>query len=187
MLEEIFIKILDNSATEAEKISFYQWIEEDSAQREIFYTYKNLYAVSNCVATKHVELQKDSFEYFWNKVNPVKEFGIYKFWIRYAAVFVVALVMGFMMRSIIIPEHTKIQTIAQKIEYTSEKGSVSTIHLEDGSAIWLSSASKIILSKNADGEMAAQLNGEAYFDLVPDTARKLIVDLGYFKLKDIGN
>ncbi len=185
MSEEIFIKILDNSATDAEKISFYKWIEEDSAQREIFYTYKNLYAAANCTSNKHVELQKNSFEHFWNKVNPVKEFEIYKFWNRYAAVFVVALALGFVIRNMV-PEHTRILTFAQKIEYTSEKGSVSTIHLEDGSSIWLSSASKIVLSKNAEGEMAAQLNGEAYFDLVPDTTRKLTVDLGYFKLKDIG-
>ena len=78
------------------------------------------------------------------------------------------------------------QVFARQIEYTSEKGSVSTIHLEDGSSVWLSSASKIIIDYSSTGEMSAQLNGEAYFDLVPDPDRKLTVDLGYLKVKDIG-
>jgi ferric-dicitrate binding protein FerR (iron transport regulator) len=34
--------------------------------------------------------------------------------------------------------------------------------------------------------MSAQLNGEAYFDLVRNPSRKFTVDLGYFKVKDIG-
>ena len=34
--------------------------------------------------------------------------------------------------------------------------------------------------------MSAQLNGEAYFDMVPDQKRKFTVDLGNFKVKDIG-
>jgi ferric-dicitrate binding protein FerR (iron transport regulator) len=185
MTEEIFIKILKGTATGAEKKDFYQAMEEDSAQREIFLSCKNLYAVSNIDQAKHSDIQKDSFNKFWEKANPSKGLRLFEFWYRYAAVFVVALLMGFMIQYLL-PKQQQIQGLAQQIEYTSEKGSVSTIHLEDGSSIWLSSASKLVIHNNPDGEMIAKLNGEAYFDLVPDPARKLTVDLGKLKVKDIG-
>jgi ferric-dicitrate binding protein FerR (iron transport regulator) len=34
--------------------------------------------------------------------------------------------------------------------------------------------------------MIARISGEAYFDLVPDSKRKFMVDMGSFKVKDIG-
>ena len=184
MSEEIFIKILDNTATEVEKSSFYQSLEEDGEKRELYYQYKNLYVISDSRIDKYEDIQKESFEHFWSRINPMKTFNIHQLWYRYAAVFVIALSLGLLIQyfnsaPIVIPG-------ISKIEYTSEKGSVSTIHLEDGSAIWLSSGSKITLLKSATGEVTTQLNGEAYFDLIPSQARKFAVDLGYFKVKDIG-
>ena len=185
MSDEIFNKILNNSATEAEKSSFYKSLEEDSDKRAMFQQYKNLYVAATYHSNKHINLQKDSFERFWDRVNPSKAYLLVGLWYRYAAVFVVALSLGFLMQYLI-PANKGIPILTQQIKYTSEKGSVSTIHLEDGSAIWLSSASKITIKKSSDGEMTAQLNGEAYFDMVPDSARKFIVDLGDFKVRDIG-
>ncbi|HEY3390048.1 MAG TPA: FecR domain-containing protein [Prolixibacteraceae bacterium] len=186
MTEEIFIKILNNLATEAEKSSFYNLLEEDEALREIFYAYKNIYTASKLNSIKDIHPQNDSFQRFWNRIKPVKPQRMVGLWVRYAAVFVMALSMGFLLRYIMPVKNEKVKVFTQKIQYTSEKGSVSTIHLEDGSAIWLSSDSKLTLSRSSNGEMSATLNGEAYFDMVPDTARKFAVDLGYFKIKDIG-
>jgi len=185
MSEEIFSKILNNSATELEKSDFYKLLEEDNALREVFYQYKNLNTISNFHSNKSIQLQKDSFKRFWNRIKPATAYRMADLWYRYAAVFIIALSLGFLMRYQV-PLNYKVIVPTQTITYTSEKGSVSTIHLEDGSAIWLSSASKIILQRNSKGEMSAQLNGEAYFDMIPDTSRKFEVDLGYFKVKDIG-
>jgi len=185
MSEEIFSKILNNSATELEKSDFYKSLGEDNALREIFYQYKNLNTISNYNSNKNIQLQEDSFQRFWNRIKPAKAYRMADLWYRYAAVFIIALSLGYLMRYQV-PVNNEVKVLTQNITYTSEKGSVSTIHLEDGSAIWLSSASKIILQRNSNGEMSAQLNGEAYFDMIPDTARKFEVDLGYFKVKDIG-
>lgn len=105
-------------------------------------------------------------------------------WMRYAAIFIVALSLGFMADFLLNRE--TISSISQHIEYSSEKGSVSKIHLEDGSTIWLSSGTKLKLDKNDSGETTARLDGEAYFDLVTDPDRKFTVDLGQFKVRDIG-
>ncbi len=185
MSDEIFKKILDNKATQAEKFNFYQELEQDHAMRELFYSYKNLHTVSGLDVSRYSVEQKASFERFWSRVNPINALRLYKIWYRYAAVFIIALSLGYLMNHLV-PVSKDKPVLFQHIEYTSEKGSVSTIHLEDGSAIWLSSASKLSLDKQPSGEMTARLNGEAYFDLIPDTSRKLSVDLGNFKVRDIG-
>jgi len=185
MSEEIFNKILNNSASEAEKTNFYQSLGADSDLRDIFFHYKNLYAASYSSTIESDKLLHDRFERFWSRVNPSKPFRVVHLWYRYAAVFIIALSLGFLLRYQV-TGNIAVPVMTQKIEYTSEKGSVSTIHLEDGSAIWLSSGSKITILKSSTGEISAQLNGEAYFDLIPDPARKFSVDLGYFKVKDIG-
>jgi ferric-dicitrate binding protein FerR (iron transport regulator) len=103
---------------------------------------------------------------------------------RYAAIFIVAIALGFMADYFLNSRHTP--QFSQHIEYSSEKGSVSKIHLDDGSEIWLSSGTKLSLVKNQQGETTARIDGEACFDLAPDPDRKFIVDLGQFKVRDIG-
>jgi len=185
MTEEIIIKILNDSATETEKEGFYRDLKDDAVMRESYYQYKAIYTASNCDNAKSQEIQYDSFERLWKKLDQRKRFRIFDFWFRYAAIFIVALVLGFLTRQFI-PQHSVNLSFVHQLEYTSEKGSVSTIHLEDGSNIWLSSSSKIIIHKSPSGEMRAQLDGEAYFDMIPNPERKLTVDLGYFKVRDIG-
>ena len=47
MSEEIFIKILNNSASEAEKNNFYKSLQDDESLRQTFCQYKNIYTISN--------------------------------------------------------------------------------------------------------------------------------------------
>jgi transmembrane sensor len=188
MSEEIFSRILNDLATETEKRDFYNSLDKDTSLRGVYYQYKNLYALLNNNSPKNVQLQQDSFQRFWSRAKPAKVRSIVKFWYQYAAVFVIALLIGSLLQHFIVGDkgNKEVKAFTQHIVYTSEKGSVSTIYLEDGSSIWLSSASKITLNKSSNGEMSAQLNGEAYFDMVPNPDRKFVVDLGYFKVKDIG-
>jgi len=86
MSEEIFSKVLNNSATEAEKSNFYKLLEEDNALREIFYQYKNLNTISILSVNKDIQLQHDSFERFWNRVKPIKGSRMVHLRYRYAAV-----------------------------------------------------------------------------------------------------
>ena len=60
MSDEIFIKILNNSASEVEKIDFYQSLEKDSALRESYSLYKNLFVVSTIGDFRYSDLHKTS-------------------------------------------------------------------------------------------------------------------------------
>jgi len=185
MSEEIFIRILNNSASETEKYSFYQELEVNSDLREEFYHFKTLHTLSVCQNNRKINRPNSSFDKFWKQLNPTKGVAVKEMWYRYAAIFVIALALGFMVQYLI-SDYKGNPVYTHQIEYTSEKGAVSAIHLEDGSSIWLSSGSKIVIIKKSTGEMSAVLNGEAYFDMVPDPKRNFVVDLGFFKVKDIG-
>ena len=183
MSEEIFHKILNNTADEKEKCEFFCSLESNPVKKEEFQQYKNLFVLSNLKSEGNLKQRNESFSKFWNQVQSKPQKTIYR-WMQYAAIFIVVSGLGFM--ADYFRNREEPVSLSQHIEYNSEKGSVSTIHLEDGSAIWLSSDTHLILDKNQKGITTAKLNGEAYFDMVPDTARKFIVDLGQFKVRDIG-
>jgi len=183
MTGDNFHKIYNNTASETEKFDFFSSIENDTEKKEEFYRYKNLHVLSNLNPDQYRKQQHESFSNFWNQVQPSKPKKLIGQWMRYAAIFIIASVLGFMANYL---KNNSESLAYQCIEYSSEKGCVSTIHLEDGSAIWLSSGTNLILKKNQQGETIAKLNGEAYFDLIPNPKRKFVLDLGHFKIKDIG-
>lgn len=185
MSDELFIRIINGSATEAEKRSFYQELEVNNELKEAFFQYKAIYAVSLSNEKRISNYSSGSFENIWNRLNPARVSSLRERWYKYAAIFVVALLLGITVQYVI-TANREIPVYSQQIDYSSEKGAVSTIHLEDGSSIWLSSGSRISIIKKSTGEMSAILNGEAYFDMVPDPRRDFVVDLGFFKVKDIG-
>lgn len=184
MSEETFHKILNNTANETEKLEFFRTIENDPEKKEEFYHFKNLHALSILNPNQYRKQQDESFSNFWNQIQSSKPQRIIGQWMRYAAIFILASVLGFMSEYLL--NRKELAASGDRIEYSSEKGSVSTIHLNDGSAIWLSSGTKMVIDKNEKGETIASLNGEAYFDMIPDPNRKFIVDLGKFQIRDIG-
>ena len=184
MTEDIFHKILNNTANQAENSEFFTSLENNPEKQSEIQHFKNLYVLSNLNPEKYRDQQHKSFTKFWERIQTQKPQRLINQWMRYAAIFIVALSLGFMADFLLKRETSS--PISEHIEYSSEKGSVSKIHLEDGSTIWLSSGTKLKLDKNDSGETTARLDGEAYFDLVPDPDRKFTVDLGQFKVRDIG-
>jgi len=184
MTEDTFHKILSNTASEAEKSDFFTSLEQNPKKNLDFQHYKNLFVLSSMNLEKYRTQQDKSFRKFWERTQALRPPRLIHQWMRYAAIFIVALSLGFMADFLLNRETSS--PISQHFEYSSEKGSVSKIHLEDGSTIWLSSGTKLKLDKKDSGETTAQLDGEAYFDLVPDPDRKFTVDLGQFKVRDIG-
>lgn len=183
MNEEIFHKILNHSASETEKAEFFTLLENDPDKAREFYHYKNIYTLSHIDSADYRDKQNESFEKFWDKVQAKRPTRFISVWMKYAAIFIMASIVGYVANNTL---RTKDNAFASsRIEYTSERGSVSTIKLEDGSTIWLSSGTKLVIEKE-NQQTTAKLNGEAYFDLIPNPERNFIVDLGKIKIRDIG-
>jgi len=185
MPEDIFIKIINDSASDAEKLCFYEELELNSDLREEYIHYKNLHTLASCSDPMKTNIVQPGFDNFWRQLHPSRTLPFREVWFRYAAIFVVALALGFEVHYLV-SSSNEVKVYTSNIEYSSEKGAVSKIHLEDGSSIWLSSGSKINICKKSTGEMSATLIGEAYFDMIPDPQRSFVVDIGLFKVRDIG-
>jgi ferric-dicitrate binding protein FerR (iron transport regulator) len=184
MSERIFNRILNNTANETEKLEFFQSLENNPEEREEFYRLKNLRVVSGLNPDRYSRLKDENFQKFWNQVNTAQPLLTLKLWMRYAAIVVVASSLGFFANRL--AKNEKPLVAENHIEYSSEKGSVSSVRLDDGSTIWLSSGTKLAIDKRNDGKTIARLNGEAYFDLIPNPKRNFVVDLGKFQIRDIG-
>lgn len=184
MSDEYYHKILNNTASETEKKQFFAELENNPEERDEFYRYKNLYVLSSLNSERYRKQQNENFSRFWNKVQSRRSTKTIKLWMRYAAIFVVASFLGFLADYLLNPKASV--TASLHIVYSSEKGSVSTVQLEDGSAIWLSSGTNLIIDQNQKGETKVKLDGEAFFDLIPNPDRNFVVDLGHFLVRDIG-
>jgi len=185
MMTEIFNKIIVGTATEAEKESFFKMLATDPEKREEFYRYKNIYALSSINPENYRKQQQQSFTRFWDKVHPQNKLRTIKQILHYAAIITVATILGFMTNKQFNYSGNGIGQ-SQHIEYSSKKGSISTIRLEDGSTIWLNSNTSLILEKTSKNETIAKLYGEAFFDLTPNPNRAFLVNLEKFQIKDIG-
>lgn len=183
MAEEIFHKIINNTASETEKLEFFQLLETNPEKKEEFHRLKNLSVVSSINQERYSTLADKNFDKFWSQINSSNTLTL-RAWIRYAAIIVVASSIGYLANSLTKKEKTIIS--GNHIEYSSEKGSVSSVKLDDGSVIWLSSGTKLALDKDTGGKTVARLNGEAYFDLVRNPKRNFVVNLGKFEVHDIG-
>ena len=185
MSEEIVHKILNNTASEAEKSEFFDSLEKDSEKKLEFLHYKNLYVLSNLNPDQYREQQHISFSNFWNRVHSSQTHKLTIQWMRYAAIFIFASFLGFMSNYLLNPKKSTL--VSDRIEFTSSKGSVSKSSPEG----WLRYLVKLVYKpghrqESEDGETIARLDGEAYFKMVPSTGRKFIVNLRQFQVRDIG-
>ena len=78
------------------------------------------------------------------------------------------------------------QTAAATQEYRSARGQHRAIDLEDGSRVILSAGSTLRVPANYAANRTVQLEGEAFFDVKPDTAHPFIVASGQAMTRVLG-
>jgi transmembrane sensor len=70
--------------------------------------------------------------------------------------------------------------------YATIVGERKIVRLTDGSRIELNTDTSLRLSIGATGRHVALLRGEAYFDIAHDAKRPMVVDVGNYRITDIG-
>jgi len=177
-------KILMENASEKEKEAFYKELEEDKDAKKEFIRQKELWDLYHISQHKlSPERKKRLFQEFGRTIaNKTQKTVSQRFLdaIKYAAVILLALLSGFFLHTI--QNQTPAGTMR---ELHSEKGSISSVLLSDGSKIWLNSNTTLRIWEE-NRKVTAKLSGEAYFDIRHDPDREFIVDLGKIKVKDLG-
>ena len=184
-MDNIRSKILNGTATEKEKQEFYSSLQANSQERKDFINLKTLFSINQAThQSTSIFYKRARFKMFWKQTNKPK----WKLWTvnfaKYAAVFALALLLSqFIKVSLFDNKREAIQTVT-KIQ--SQKRSINTFELSDGSKVWLNANSEITLLSEASDLIELKLEGEAFFEIPHNENRSFIVEAGGVKVVDIG-
>lgn len=180
-MEEQFLHILRNKITGKERTAFFEELEQDEVKKKSFMAFEKLW-ISNNMAHKHTlsRQKKQGFNIFWHHAHPQKQVRVWQIVSGIAAVLLVALFAS----SLFIPGLW--EPTSGKMVFTAPKGNISQVTLDDGSTIWLNSASTATITTHGSQKVEVELEGEAYFDVPHDESREFLVQTGKYLLRDMG-
>ena len=181
--KSLIIRYLEGDATTTEKDRLYKWIRQNPQNRKEFYRIKEIFyssathldknSVNRSLERLHAKLQKENQE---EKITRSKK--LIGSWIRYAAVFVIALGTGWWIAS-----H---QTPEKQYEIKNFSG-VHSLELPDGSKVWMNAQTEIRYQENPKQRIRlVELEGEAFFKVAKDPSKPFIVETSLSKIKVTG-
>ncbi|MDP3436833.1 MAG: FecR domain-containing protein [Bacteroidales bacterium] len=197
MKKELLLKYIKGEATSHEEIEIYDWIGKSPDNKRYFVILNNLWISQNISQDKANEREIEEIrELTTKRGNLFKRYGKY---ISYAAVAVVVLSLS--LNLFLLDSNNKLVrkfndtpvrlselSRDYKHEIYTEKGVKAKITLPDGSAVWLNSDSRIIYPDRFESDIREiEFSGEAYFDVVTDSLRPLIIKTNKdFKIEVLG-
>ena len=184
MNEEKLIEYIKGDITsEAETVEILDWIESSPINQSSYTHLKNLWVLTGLDHPDVVDIP--SF-YFPEKERILIKNTLFGSLLKYAAVFMLAFVMGclslyFINRS----ERNELSLLYNTIDVPY--GERSQITLYDGTKVWLNSGTKfrypVMFSRDTRDVF---IEGEAYFDVAKDLNHPFFVNAGQLKVKVLG-
>lgn len=176
MKKQLIIRFLEGSATDQEIDTLYEWVNKSAENKRYFIMQRALWGVSQSTAANPVSF--DNIEIKGKKRN-YKRLSYF-----YAAAAVAALL--FAVGSLFINPKSTPADPGRQIAATDTIPSINTLYTEkgvkgfvilpDGSKVWLNSASKLTYPSAFDTDRRkVSLSGEAYFEVVKDSLRPMLV------------
>jgi ferric-dicitrate binding protein FerR (iron transport regulator) len=181
-MHQEFENILQGKASNREKEEFYRKLEHDPGLKKDFIEFRKIRDLAQIKNRKvDSKRKKQLFNEFWkrthqSRISPLRQAILPA--ARYAAVVLIASSAGFYL-------HSLMKQAPQIKEIHSEKGSISSIYLSDGSEIMLNANTSIQI-KEGEKTTGVSLHGEAYFRIKHNPDREFIIDLGPMKVRDVG-
>ncbi len=177
----IIAKILSGTATEEEKLEYYSALQESKDKEKLHYEMKNLWARTSKL-NYDIDLKKER-ALFWQSIDRKARKSIFYRIFRYAAIIVFAVGVGIL--GTLYLNRDAPGTITQT--YRAEKGSVAKIEVDEGTTIWLNSATEVRYIKDlATGKRKVFLSGEALFDVKFVQESPFVVYAGDIAIYDFG-
>jgi len=165
------------------------WLEEDDENKYLFRQLVNLWE-SEQLARQEKHFNPD---HAWAKLeSTMKErtsvagrFSGLKQIARYAAVFILALILGgaghYLVQKFSVPGSSEI------VEYVAPYGSKTNLKLVDGSLIWLNAGTTLKYDQEFGRENRdIELNGEAYFEVAKNKKLPFIVKTKKISVRALG-
>ena len=181
--EKLIEYIKGDIISEVETIEILDWIESSPTNQTSYTQLKNLWVLTGLDHPDQVGIPNFTFIETERKLLPDT---LFKSLLKYAAVFVLAFIMGslslyFINRS----ERNELSHLYNTIDVPY--GERSQISLYDGTKVWLNSGTKfrypVVFSPDTRDVF---LEGEAYFDVAKDLKHPFVVSAGQLKVEVVG-
>lgn len=186
MKEELLIKYVAGQCTSMEEQEIYGWINQSPENKEEYYKFLNLWALSSQERPYEKASHEDIKTFKGLIADKSKQSRIKTFTLilKYAAIALIALVIG---KYFIPVKNNKIETLALQNQIIVPLGSKSKIILPDGSTALLNAGSKLSYDfsfGNTTREVI--LEGEAYFKVATNKGKPFIVHTSKASVKALG-
>lgn len=190
-IDHILSRKIAGESSPSDEHAFREWLEEDPMNRMI---YERMLALKNANVKKDKYLfMEKSFEDIWEKSSKqdkgrhkVRQLHNYKFYLRVAASLTIVFFLYLFTNRVKEGGLDKKAAIEYVIKSTPI-GQKSKVFLPDGSYVWLNAESSIRYKRNFEDSLRLiELEGEAYFKVKKDAARKFVVLAGDTKITALG-
>lgn len=190
---EAVIRFFRKEADEADLAWLRRWLAESSENQRRFDEYQDLWLAMECKTGPNEYNPDAAWEKLFNNTTAQQKeadvprlvrFPFWKNFLKIAAMIIVAFSAGAVTMHIL---SGKKGTAAAITEHVVPYGSRSVVTLPDGSKVWLNSGSRIIYSQDFNlGSREVTMEGEAYFDVIPNRKLPFEVNACDIKIKVLG-
>jgi transmembrane sensor len=173
-------RILLNEVTTEERNKYFTKLAEDPANEEAFKGIFLLFTLNRILFNRIPDATKtETFKKFWSSVK-TRTNRLRKL-IFYGQAAAIILLMIYTTYTVYSSANN-----TESFNLATEKGSVSSTTLEEGTKIWLNTSSSAQVTKKGKKEVVIALSGEGYFEVVHNPDRAFTVELGEFRITNIG-
>lgn len=185
MKEELLLKYIAGHLSPEEETEILNWIDKTTENREEYYKYLNLWALSSQTRYYDAASPKDIKNFkglIAAKSKPARVINLTSL-LKYAAIALIALIIG----KYVSPVKDKYNSYALKNQIIVPLGSQSNIILPDGTSVSLNAGSKLVYDFSY-GNTAREvvLEGEAYFKVIRHKSKPFIVQTDKASIKALG-
>ncbi|MDD4757088.1 MAG: FecR domain-containing protein [Prolixibacteraceae bacterium] len=153
-----------------------QWIKENPENSKLIFREKDIWDSTQLASPGIEAVTSTQWQHLQDKIK-TRTIRVNEF-LRYVAIFIIALASGFWGHSVFFTEKAENQQVEYK-EVEATKGQVKEIFLADGTHVWLNSDSKLSFPSDFSGDnRKIELRGEAFFEVTADADKKFLVKTG---------
>jgi ferric-dicitrate binding protein FerR (iron transport regulator) len=183
---DLIIKYLRESLSEAEKLQVIAWLESNEQNREFLFGLKEAYLISRWESVKGTaDVDNEWKKIHTNiieaqKINKKSTLRIFKQITKYAAIIIVAFGIG------TIFNHFLESSQPRPTTFSTGLGRSSELILNDGSKVTLNAKSTLIYNNQSIDNREVTLIGEAVFDIKKNHDKPFYVNTSYYRIKVLG-
>lgn len=190
-IENIVIKFLDGSISQAEENQLLEWMKGDESRLQDFIEHQEIWKASSCVysekSDKEVAFRKihEKIDIYNNRYQFMRTAFKYSLHIAATILFVISLAILFQHRI----SHQKINSYTNNYytEISTSGGNRSKITLPDGTKVWINANTTLRYPSVFESDKREVfVDGEIFLDVAKDSSRPFYVETSSLKLEVLG-